>query len=170
MLLMILILIGLGMYFVSRFFENSLVRKSAGTREDSRFSIYFDESYVVDPNVGRYPGVNKQNKGSEEFSDYNSNPEKRAEIFNNYKLFVIDNILDLNTGRVTVTDSGIKSDRSFECSSDRTAAFTNINQIFISSGFDFMKTAIVGDMVFTKCKNDDCSILGPDCIIVKERP
>ena len=158
------------MYFASRFFENRLVRKSAGTREDSRFSEYFNESYVEDPSVGRYPGVNKQNTGSEEFSDYNSGPEKRAEIFNNYKLFVIDSILDLNTSRVTVTDSGTKSDRSFECSSDRTAAFTNVNQVFISSGFDFMKTLKVGDMVFTKCKSDDCSILGPDCIIVKGRP
>ncbi|KKS06662.1 hypothetical protein A3K01_02130 [candidate division WWE3 bacterium RIFOXYD1_FULL_43_17] len=137
-----------------------------GSVPKSTFSSYTE--YVIDKDLGLYPGVKKINKGSEEFLEYVNDSTKASQIFTVYRMFLVEKVEDAQSGKVTLIDEGNRATYLFECSADRTSAHKSTNLQFISSGFDFNSTVAQGDSVFTKCKNEECAILGPDCIIIKK--
>ncbi|HAI62862.1 MAG: hypothetical protein UU64_C0008G0018 [candidate division WWE3 bacterium GW2011_GWF2_41_45] len=151
-----------------------LTRKDAGKFDNassgSTFSKFIAEQpYVFDIDVGSYPGDKILNIGAEEFYEIQSSRETSALLDKTYKFYLVAAIEDRNNGLVTLYEEGTDSKRRvFKCSGDRVFAMKNRNFSFISSGFDFMETLSVGDRVYTKCLNSDCTTLGPDCIIVKE--
>jgi len=146
-------------FLIGRDVADSSVQKST-------FSSYTE--YVTDKDLGLYPGEKKVNKGSEEFLEYVNDSTKASQIFTVYRMFIVEKVEDARSGKFTLTDEGKRATYLFECSVDRTSAHKFTNLQFISSGFDFNSTAVQGDSVFTKCKNEECTILGPDCIIIKK--
>lgn len=136
-----------------------------GDGAKSTFSSFTD--YVTDVDLGLFPGAKILNIGSEEFLGYVNDRENASKIFEVYEMFVVEEVEDVQSGKVILSDEIKRASYLFECSSDRTSAHKSTNLQFISSGFDFNSTVAQGDSVFTKCKNEDCTVLGPDCIIVK---
>ena len=136
--------------------------------QDSSFEKILDEKYIVDPDVGRYPGSSILNEGAQEFFSYTVAEGGAQKIYDTYKTFRFDRLSDYgNKKALLYSEEKGSAEYTFECSENRTFAYKSKNYEFLSSGFDFLKTLAVGDAIFTKCKNGDCTILGPDCIILK---
>jgi len=162
-----LLVISVGLFISTGYIKTLLSQKTIETTEDLGFSKTADAPFVEKPGIGRFPGVAEHNVGSKEFSGYLQNQSARAKLPENYELYVVKEVLNRNEGRVSLMISNVLSEHVFKCTPERTAAFTFINQNFISSGFDFMSTITPGDMVYAKCYKEDCVELGPDCIILK---
>jgi len=147
---------------LSIFVSNSIDKDSL---QKSTFSSYTE--YVTDADLGLYPGAKIVNKGAEEFLGYVNDSAKASQIFDVYKMFLVEKIEDVQSGKAILSDEVKRESYLFECSRDRTSAHKSTNLQLISSGFDFNSTVAEGDSVFTKCQNLECTVLGPDCIIIK---
>jgi hypothetical protein len=150
-------------------FLYNILGKTGKSDVDSNtdFSAITEESYVEDPVLGRFPGKKESNAGAIAFYAYGNNPEEASKLFEEYRFFLVEEVPITSSGNFVLSEDDVVSTHTFECDVERTFAQKNVNMEFISSGFDFMKAVRQGDQVFTKCKNQDCSILGPDCIIVR---
>lgn len=135
---------------------------------ESSFERVLEEKFVLDPDVGRFPGESIVNEGAEEFLSYTVAEGGAQEIRNVYEVFRFDALTDyINHKALLYSEEGGQKEYTFDCADNRTFSYKSKNYEFLTSGFDFLKTVATGDTIFTKCKNEDCSVLGPDCIILK---
>ncbi len=123
--------------------------------------------YVEDPDIGNYPGVKKLNMGAEDFYAYLNMPDGLEKMAGDYKYFSVVKIIDMGKKEVLLRSIDTREEKTyiFDCSPDRVFSYKNLNFEFVSSGFMFIEALKPGNTVITKCANEECSVLGPDCII-----
>ena len=106
-----------GMYFAGRYFGNmntaKVEKEISGDNVGSDYTNEQNRKFIEDVEAGRYPGDREKNVGAIEFAQYNLTSGARAKLFDRYVMFVVAEITDIKSGRVTV--SGLPFDHSQSC-------------------------------------------------------
>ncbi len=135
---------------------------------DSFENIVENESYVEVEGFGRLLGTLESNEG---VRDYTEAKETSApwEPLLEFDEYWVENVVDAGSGEVLLRDAlGGSKQLVFQCDVSRTFMINHNGLGVLVSSFDFMQTIKMGDRVYTKCSNDACSVLGPDCIISRK--
>ncbi len=142
-------------------------RDTPPVSSETTFSFLPEEQYFDDPVFGEFPGVKEFNDVATEYYKYIGTKEGMLEVQEVYKFFVVQSIVDRDKNILELrSDSGI-STYLMECDREKTFAHRNINQVFISANFEFIEAVSAGDLIATKCKDAQCTVLGPECILIK---
>lgn len=149
--------------------KNVDVNAPNGGFSEVDFSSIAEGFYVDDPVLGRFPGKSELNATSSEYYSYINNRETASKIEDVYKFYTVLRIEDRLIGSVVLYNGSNSATHILNCDKDKTFAHHKVNARFISSGFDLSKTVDIGDRIATKCLDESCKILGPECILIKDK-